>query len=105
MAQQQRQHGTTTGSAVRERTASPHSYRVVFHNDDVTTMEFVVMVLMTVFEKPRALALSLMLKVHYEGQAEVCRDLSYDMAMTKTREAITMARSHGYPLNITVEQQ
>jgi len=98
------QQGTGTGAAVKDevRIDEPRQYKVVFHNDDFTTMEFVTQVLMQVFGKPADEAVSLMMRVHRQGQATV-GVYSYDMAMTKQSQATQMARNEGYPLKITCE--
>lgn len=98
--------GTGTGAATREkvRIEEPRQYKVIFHNDDITTMEFVTDVLRRVFNKAADEAVTLMMKVHREGQAMV-GIYSYDVAMTKASMATTMARSEGFPLLITCEPE
>lgn len=98
--------GSGTGTATREkvRIAMPRKYKVVFHNDDYTTMEFVTEVLRQVFNKPVDEAVALMMKVHREGQATV-GVYSYDVAMTKASMAMSMARNEGFPLRVTCEQE
>ena len=98
--------GTGTGVKSRERVLieEPRQYKVIFHNDDFTTMEFVTDVLRRVFNKPADEAVTLMMRVHREGQA-VVGIYSYDMAMTKASMATTMARNEGFPLNITCEPE
>lgn len=94
-------------SCLKERTfvriQEPKKYNVVFHNDDFTSMEFVVMVLMSVFRHTEASAQTLMMNVHKEGKA-IVGTYSYDIAMSKTLKAKQMAREQGFPLNITVEE-
>lgn len=98
--------GTGTGVATRDRIKieEPRQYKVIFHNDDFTTMEFVTDVLRSVFNKPADEAVVLMMKVHREGQA-IVGVYSYDVAMTKTSVATSMARSEGFPLRITCEPE
>lgn len=100
------QRGTGTGAATREkiRIEEPRLYKVLFHNDDFTTMEFVTHVLQVVFNKPSDEAVVLMMKVHREGQATV-GVYSYDVAMTKATQATAMARQEGFPLRITCEPE
>ena len=97
---------TGTGARTRERVIieEPRQSKVVFHNDDFTTMEFVTEVLRIVFNKPADEAVALMMKVHREGQATV-GVYSYDVAMTKTSQTISMARQEGYPLRVTCEPE
>ncbi len=103
MAQQHTQVGTSAAAQSRTRLQEPHNYKVIFHNDDVTTMDFVVMVLTTVFKKDKGEATALMLQVHHQGSA-VVGIYSYDMATTRRQRAVAMARDAGFPLNITLEQ-
>lgn len=98
--------GTGAGAKSRERVLieEPRQYKVIFHNDDFTTMEFVTDVLRRVFNKPADEAVTLMMRVHQEGQA-VVGIYSYDVAMTKASQATAMARNEGFPLKITCEPE
>lgn len=98
--------GTGTGVKSRERVLieEPRQYKVIFHNDDFTTMEFVTDVLRRVFNKPADEAVTLMMRVHREGQA-IVGIYSYDVAMTKASQATAMARDEGFPLKITCEPE
>ncbi|MCH5237656.1 MAG: ATP-dependent Clp protease adaptor ClpS [Muribaculaceae bacterium] len=93
-------------SSVKERSRSdlkePGKYNVIFHNDDFTPMDFVVILLINIFYKDINEAETLMLKVHNEGQA-VVGSYSYDIAMTKARNATGISRANGYPLRISVQ--
>ena len=93
--------GTGSGTKTRERVLieEPRQYKVIFYNDDFTTMEFVAHVIQVVFGKPSNDAVLLMFKVHREGQA-VIGVYTYDVAMSKASTATTMARNQGYPLKI-----
>ncbi|MBP7857405.1 MAG: ATP-dependent Clp protease adaptor ClpS [Prevotella sp.] len=95
-------------SNVRERQRTdlrePRHYQVVIHNDDFTTMDFVVMVLKTVFYLSGESAEALMMQVHRAGKAVVGR-YTYDIAVSKAKKATTMARENGYPLRLTVEPE
>lgn len=104
MADNQPNQGTGTGAKTRERVLieEPHQYKVIFHNDDHTTMEFVTEVLRLVFDKHADEAVTLMLRVHREGRA-VVGVYGYDTAMTKASIATAMARNAGFPLRITCE--
>ena len=98
--------GAGAAAATRDkvRIEKPHQYKVIFHNDDFTTMEFVTDVLRRVFNKPADEAVVLMMKVHREGQA-VVGVYSYDVAMTKASQATSMARAEGFPLQVTCEPE
>lgn len=96
------QQDYSTNTREKVRLTPPHDYVVVMHNDDFTTMEFVVNVLMTVFFATREKATQLMLTVHKKGKAEVGR-YSYDVAQSKANKAMSMAREEGFPFRLTVE--
>jgi ATP-dependent Clp protease adaptor protein ClpS len=77
---------------------------VLFHNDDFTTMEFVVEVLQRFFHKTETEALHIMLTVHKKGRA-VAGVYSRDVAETKVAEVMGHARDRGYPLLLTAEPE
>ena len=79
----------------------PRRYKVVLYNDDFTTMEFVVRLLMKVFNKNETEAETLMLQVHHSGQA-VVGVYSLDIAATKVQKATQMADEAGFPLRIVL---
>jgi ATP-dependent Clp protease adaptor protein ClpS len=93
--------------AAKERTDSrlkePRQYRVIMFNDDFTTMEFVVAVLVDVFHKDELTAQVLMMQVHKNGQAVVGK-YPYDIAVTKVRIALERAKEQGFPFRMTVEE-
>ena len=95
-----------TGIKERENinTKEPRRFKVIIHNDDFTTMEFVVKVLTTVFYKSFAEAEALMLLVHKSGSATV-GIYSYDIARSKTNKATAMARNEGFPLRLTISPE
>lgn len=82
----------------------PRRYKVILHNDDFTTMDFVVDVLMTVFLLSEENAYSLMLQIHHSDKA-VAGVYTYDIAVSKAQKATSMAREEGFPLHITVEAE
>ena len=90
----------------RERTnlREPRRYKVYIHNDDFTTMEFVVRILMTVFFKSEAEANRLMLLVHHSDKA-IVGIYTYDIAASKVRKATQVARDEGYPLRLSIEPE
>ena len=90
----------------RERTSfkEPRQYKVILHNDDFTTMEFVVSILVNVFQKEHAEAESLMMQVHQKGKA-VAGIYTLDIAASKANKAMKMAREAGFPLRLTYEPE
>ena len=93
-------------SQLRERSRTnlkePKRYKVIIHNDDFTTMDFVVMILTQVFFKSEEEATALMLQVHHSDKA-VVGIYTYDIAVSKVRKATMMARKEGSPLRLTYE--
>ncbi|MCH5255160.1 MAG: ATP-dependent Clp protease adaptor ClpS [Lachnospiraceae bacterium] len=81
----------------------PKHYRVIMHNDDFTSMEFVVEILISIFHKDEAEAQRLMLMVHEQGRAAV-GSYPYDIAITKVQAAVSKARAEGFPFRLTVEE-
>jgi len=88
----------------RQKSATPRRYRVIFHNDDYTTMEYVVEVLQRFFHKNQTEALHIMLTVHKKGNA-VVGAYPRDVAETKVSEVMQDAREHGHPLLVTAEPE
>lgn len=81
----------------------PRHYRVIMHNDDFTSMEFVVEILIDIFHKDEIEAQRLMLMVHESGRAAVGM-YPYDIAVTKVQAAMARAREEDYPFRLTVEE-
>jgi ATP-dependent Clp protease adaptor protein ClpS len=79
-------------------------WKVVFHNDDYTTMEFVVLVLMKFFHKSETEATHVMLSVHHKGHG-VAGLYTKDVAETKVAQVMTYAREQGMPLRVTAEPE
>ena len=88
----------------RQTTKRPPRFLVLLHNDDYTTMEFVVQVLQTIFQKPAAESVEIMMRVHQEGtgQAGV---YTADVAETKIRAVDALAREFEFPLKCTMEPE
>lgn len=82
----------------------PKLYKVLLHNDDFTTMEFVVFVLSQVFMRSEAEAFTIMLKVHNEGVG-LAGIYPQEIANMKSEKAMNLARAHEYPLLCTVEEE
>ncbi len=82
----------------------PPLFRVLFHNDDFTTMEFVVAVLQSVFGHDEATATRIMLHVHQRGVG-VAGVYPFEIAETKADKVMALARAAEYPLRVTVEPE
>ena len=81
----------------------PSLYKVLIHNDDFTTMEFVVYVLESIFGHAPGAAVQIMLQVHLNGIG-VAGIYTYEVAETKVAKVAELARAHEYPLLCTIEE-
>jgi len=88
----------------KKKTKRPRRFKVLMHNDDYTTMEFVVYVLMTHFQKNRAQATHVMLNIHHKGVG-VCGVYPRDIAESKASKVVDEARASGMPLQCTTEPE
>ena len=91
-------------SETRDETREPPQYRVLLHNDDYTTMEFVVEILMYVFNKSPESAAKIMMNVHQKGIG-VCGVYTHEVAETKVDAVHNLARQSGYPLRCSMERE
>ena len=96
-----------TAGAVKERVETkkedPKLYKVVLLNDDYTTMEFVIMVLETVFQKSPAEAFRIMMHVHVNGRG-LAGIYPWEVAETKAAKVATLASEAGFPMRATIEE-
>ena len=79
-------------------------WRVLLHNDDYTTQEFVVWILETIFRKPRGEAFAIMMSVHRSGMG-VAGVYTHDVAETKLKTTKQMAEEQEFPLLVTMEPE
>lgn len=86
------------------KVVKPKMYKVFIHNDDYTTMDFVIKVLVKIFKKQVIEATKIMYDVHKKGVG-VAGVYTYDIAATKTVQAITMAEESGFPLKFSMEEE
>ena len=93
-----------TESRVQENVQPPTMWRVLLHNDDYTTQEFVVWILETVFHKQPAEAFSIMMRVHQSGLG-IAGIYTRDVAETKVNATKRLAEQHEYPLLVTMEPE
>jgi ATP-dependent Clp protease adaptor protein ClpS len=96
-----------TGDEVKEKpkavTKRPRLFHVLLINDDYTTMEFVVHVLESIFDKGPAEAYRIMMEVHTQGRG-VCGAYTFEVAETKVATVHELARSEGFPLRAGIEE-
>jgi ATP-dependent Clp protease adaptor protein ClpS len=101
------QESSRTGGAVQERAKerrqTPALYSVVLLNDDYSTMDFVIHVLESVFQKSPSEAYGTMMQVHVHGRA-VAGVYPWEVAETKVDTVTALARSAGFPLRATIEE-
>jgi ATP-dependent Clp protease adaptor protein ClpS len=101
---QRPEHDDGLAIAERMKTERPRRYHVVFHNDDYTTMEFVVYVLIKFFHKSETEATQIMLHVHHKGYG-IVGVYTRDVAETKAAQVMDYAKEHGHPLRCTAEPE
>ena len=87
----------------KEKLKHPSMYKVLLHNDDYTTMEFVVYVLETIFHKSSAEAMQIMLHVHKNGFG-VCGVFTHEIAETKVVAVHDLAKKYEFPLRASFEE-
>ena len=85
------------------RLKTPKMYKVILHNDDYTTMDFVVQILIGIFNKPAAEATRIMIDVHKKGKG-ICGVFTYDIAVTKVNQVHQTAADNDFPLKCSYEE-
>jgi ATP-dependent Clp protease adaptor protein ClpS len=100
----ERDGDTAVIEQVERKVQKPKLFKVLLHNDDYTTMEFVVMVLMSIFHHGEPDAVQIMLHVHQSGMG-VAGVYSYEIAETKSAKVTELARQHEYPLRCSIEPE
>ncbi len=104
MSQNDQQGDVATKKKSKTKAQKPRLFKVIFHNDDFTTMEFVVRALETIFNKSPAEATQIMLKIHKRGQG-VAGVYTREVAETKVHQTKEWARQEGHPLMVTMEPE
>ena len=104
MAGTERQTGEEVLERTKLETKRPELFKVLLLNDDYTTMDFVVEVLETIFNKAPAEAYRIMMAVHTQGKG-LCGVYTFDIAETKVQTVIDRAREQGFPLKATMEPE
>lgn len=103
MTKGSRQHQSDTATQERVRVKPPKMYRVILLNDDFTTMEFVVQILETIFQKSPSEAMQIMLQVHKSGRG-VAGIFSKQIAEAKIDGVHAQAQREGFPLKCVMEE-
>ena len=107
MSEERRGSGDDAGVVTQTRTQrklkKPKLFKVLVHNDDYTTMEFVVFVLMSIFHRSEIDAVQIMLHVHKNGIG-VAGVYTYEVAETRIAQVEALARQHEYPLRCSMEE-
>ena len=81
----------------------PQMFKVLLHNDDYTSMDFVVEILMGIFHKSLAQAEQIMLQIHEKDKA-ICGAYSFEIAQTKAEQVKQRAKQNEFPLLATIEE-
>ena len=95
--------GVVTATRTERKLKKPKMYKVLLHNDDYTTMEFVVYILQGIFHRNEADAVQIMLHVHKNGIG-VAGVYSYEVAETRVAQVEALAREHEFPLRCSLEE-
>lgn len=104
MGDAQRQTGGEVLERTRQQTKEPERYKVVLLNDDYTTMDFVIEILESIFNKPPAEAFRIMMQVHTQGKG-MCGVYPFEIAETKVATVEERARDNGFPLKAVLEKE
>lgn len=105
MSDQDQTYHESDSSVVEDvKVKRPKKYKVILHNDDYTTMEFVILILKVVFHKTMAEAEKIMLEVHNKGYG-VCGIYTYEIAEAKAKKVEIMAKEQSHPLKCTIESE
>ena len=81
----------------------PTLFKVILLNDDITTMDFVVMVLCEIFNKELNQAVNLMMQIHKNGSA-ICGIYTKEIAQTKQNQTLSLAKANGFPLKCVIKE-
>jgi ATP-dependent Clp protease adaptor protein ClpS len=106
MSKMSTETNTTTRVKIQPKTdlTPPPQFQVIFVNDNVTTVEFVMAVLQELFDHAEDHAMSLTAKIHEQGQATVAV-LPFEIAESKAVEVTVLARKNKFPLSVKLEPE
>ena len=82
----------------------PKMYKVILHNDDTTTFDFVIDILTNIFHRPIDEAIEVTRLIHVQGQGIAGAPYTHEIAEEKTMETVSLARANGFPLTPTYEE-
>ena len=97
------EHGVVEETESKAKLERPPLYRVLLHNDDFTTMEFVVFILQTIFNQPPSEAVRIMINVHRQGIG-LAGVYTYEVAQMKVDKVTSIAQANEFPLLCTMEE-
>lgn len=89
---------------IKIKVTEPNMYKVIFLNDNATPMDFVIEILTGIFRHSPETARDITMEIHEQGSS-VVGIYNFEIAEQKAVEATTLSRSHGFPLQIKVEQE
>ena len=98
------QHDDAVLTESKQKLQKPPLFKVLLHNDNYTTMDFVVFVLMHVFNRSETDSIQIMLQVHNQGIG-IAGVFTYEVAETKVARVTALARENEYPLLCTLEEE
>jgi ATP-dependent Clp protease adaptor protein ClpS len=93
-----------TSTIIKNKVELPKKYKVLLHNDDYTTMEFVIFILQGVFHKTIEEAEKIMMEVHRTGVG-LCGIYTFEIAESKSKKVERLAREHAHPLMCSIEPE
>ena len=93
-----------TSTIIKNKVELPKKYKVLLHNDDYTTMEFVIFILQSVFHKTIEEAEKIMLEVHRSGIG-LCGIYTFEIAESKSKKVEQFAKEHAHPLMCSIEPE
>ena len=93
-----------TSTIIKHKVELPKKYKVLLHNDDYTTMEFVILILQSVFHKTIDEAEKIMLEVHRTGIG-LCGIYTFEIAESKSKKVEQLAKEHSHPLMCSIEPE
>ncbi|MCV6607009.1 MAG: ATP-dependent Clp protease adaptor ClpS [Campylobacterales bacterium] len=93
-----------TEEDIRTLVEPPKKYKVIMHNDDYSTWEFVIDVLKQIFHKTEDNAINITQDVHNKGKG-VCGVYSYEIAEMKVSQVHSLSKANGFPLKCTIEEE